>query len=244
MKHQIKRLLLVSASLLLSATAHANNYCQWSHLGAMAQDIKTSRTLLTNYGACKSHCQDLEISLNDSVRKMSTASACPPHIITAQNREMIEFVRSRFGLIKHQKTFYNWGSIASYSRSKAARTAAVKPSTPAPRPVVIPTPPQFANQQTTMAISNEAYSALWLEDGPSTGTQQDQLAQQRYTQMRKQVILQQQQSQQAAAKQRRLRIQQQHQMIQQQMVQLQQERARVARWNQEKIRQQQMARTH
>lgn len=241
MKHQIKRLFLVSACLLLSATANANNSCQWSHLGAMSQDIKIARTLLTNYGACKSNCQGLEIDLNNSVSKMSTASACSPHITTAANREMIDFVTSRFRLIKHQKTVYNWGSIAS-SSGQTQRTVATMPTTPVPTPVVIPTPSQFANQQTTMAISDEAFSALWLEDGPSTGTQQDQLAQQRHAHLRKQVILQQRQSQQAAAKKRRLRIQQQHQQVQRKMVQLQQRRARVVRLNQQRIKQQQMAR--
>ena len=240
MKHQIKQFLFASTCLLLSATANANSSCQWTHLGAISQDIKTARTLLTNYGACKSNCQDLETDLTDMVRKMSTAYSCPPHIFTVKNQKMINFVTSRFKLIKHQKTVYNWGTTESSPRRELA-TASERHNTPVPRPVVIPTPPQFTNQQTTMAISDEAFSALWLEDAPATVIQQDQLVQ-RHLQHREQVILQQHQTQQAAAEKRRLYIQQQHQQVQKKIARIQQERARIVSWNQEKIKQQQIAR--
>lgn len=257
MKHQIKRLFIVSACLLFSVAAKANNTnCQWSHAAALTQDVQTAQDLLTSYGTCKTDCKDLEAKLNSRVNYMSSASACAPHINNRNNREMISFISSRFNLIKKQKHSYN--SLQVAAKPQSAPQAAVRPSTPPPAPVVINNRPQATQPQTTMEISPEAYAALWLEDeapataaptprqSPSPAMQaaahakhQATQQQRQQLQLRKQAQLQQKRLQEAYAKQRQLQIAQNQARQRQRLIE--QQRIREAHWERQRIRQQALA---
>lgn len=231
---------IFSILFTFSVTTGAYAACPWQHVGAVGMDIEQGRDLLKNYGACRTNCKTLQAKLDNSVRKLSQASACGRHIVSAQDKEMIDFISSRSRLIKKQKQGQAWAlkstptpaakpiaipkddpvmteaafvpvAPAANAKPTPATTSAMKPQAmPAPQmaPVASATPqqvrpavntapavqpqaqtapvattapsrqPQVAQahstapvpqqavsaKQTKMAISKEAYSALFLEN--------------------------------------------------------------------------------
>lgn len=271
MKHQIKQILIASACLLLSVSAKANTNCQWSSVGSLTHEVQSAQDLLTQYGPCRSDCQSLEAKLDSRLSVMNKASACAPHILTRGNRELISFIGSRYRLIKKQKSAQSWYQAAGAPNTAVAKPVAVAPvaaRAPAPTPVVITQKPASAEKpQTTMVISQEAYAALWLDDetpkkqapaekqvssqAAQAAALQQQAARQRAShqatqaqrqqiQLRKQALLQQQRLREAYIKQRQLRAQQNEQRA----LQLRREQtlARERYWQQQKLRQQELAR--
>jgi len=171
--------------------AHAS--CQWGYVNELNKDIKHASALLSDYSTCRGNCKALETGLNNSIRKMSNASACGGHILTRANGDMINFISSRFRLIQKQKTGSTWtksatakpaieitnqGSNPSIVLDRPAFVEPQKPQIqtseavaktfvyPSQQPVQV-APPASAAKQTRMRISPAAYAALWDNARPA-----------------------------------------------------------------------------
>ena len=153
----MKRVIFSLCSLfLISNSAYAA--CQWDYLNQLNKDIKHAQDLLSDYSTCRNNCKALETGLNRSLIKMSKTSACGTHILTTSNVETINFIGGRFKLIQKQKTASTWasgGSIKPTVQMAPPQTASQETLIPVPEPAKV------ALKQTRMMISKDAYNELW-----------------------------------------------------------------------------------
>ncbi len=109
--------------LIMTSSAYAN--CQWGYVNELNKDIKQASEFLSDYSTCRNNCKGLESNLNNSIAKMGKASVCGGHILTVANRDMINFISSRFRLIQKQKTGSTW------TKSATTKPTITKVATPA-----------------------------------------------------------------------------------------------------------------
>ena len=265
---------ITSILFIFSMTTGAYAACPWPQIGALGMDIKQGRDLLTDFGACQSNCKGLEAKLNNSVIKLTNNSACAPYILTAENIEMINFISSRSRLIKKQKSSHAWASkptakplappVDNSEERAVYETASFTESQPMPAPkqVIQPRPQKpEVTQQTKMAISPEAYGALFTEESPQSiqvaqqnarnqalrqqqqanyQAKQNKLKQERLDQKHKHALIKQQKLNMVRAK----KLAMHKHLIQQRLVRLQlhKKRALQARLTRQRIQRQKMAR--
>ncbi|PID46966.1 MAG: hypothetical protein CSB47_01340 [Proteobacteria bacterium] len=157
MKTQIKHTATIAAILMVGFSTTALADCQWTH-GSLGVTIQATSDRLKQYATCEKNCHQLEVELTKTIDLMNTAYRCPPGVLTAKNRQMIDFFNSRFKLIKKQKQ-----GRSAWQQPKPATVTTTAPTKPThTKPVVAA--PASKPPQTKMQISGDAYQALWLED--------------------------------------------------------------------------------